>query len=240
MKRKFSLLGRAMLICFLMLCFFLFVRSQFFAITAIRTEGLVQLRESDVLRLAGVKPGDNLFLAEAKALARKVEMNPLVAGAEVKKNFPGGLIINVTERQPAALILKPDGDGAIEIDRQGFILRVYEAWPRGSLPVITNIGLEGNPGPGKQISSGRLGSVLIMLRQMPPEMAPLIGEVNLNDAGQITIFLTSGIEVRLGKTDQYAGKFALLLEIMGGEEFGLIAPGVRYIDLTSSKPVLGS
>ncbi|MDR1321725.1 MAG: cell division protein FtsQ/DivIB [Gracilibacteraceae bacterium] len=238
-KKWLSPLTKAMLLCLAMLCFFLFVRSQFFAITAIRTEGLVQLRENDVLRLAGVEAGDNLFLAETEALTRKVEMNPLVADAEVVKNFPGGLIIRVTERTPAALILKEGGSSAVEVDRQGFVLRVYESWPSGSLPVVTGLEETETPAPGKQINSGRLVSVLNMLRQMPPDIAPMVGEININNAGQIVLFLTSGIEARLGRSEQYEGKFAMLLELVSGEGFDATAAGVGYIDLTSSKPVLG-
>ncbi|MDR0434953.1 MAG: cell division protein FtsQ/DivIB [Gracilibacteraceae bacterium] len=239
MKKKISPLTKAMLFCLLMLCFFLFLRSQFFAITAIRTEGLAQLQESDVLRLAGVKAGDNLFLAETEALTSKLKLNPMVADARVEKNFPGGLVISVTERTPAALILKADGSGAIEIDKQGFVLRIYESWPRVSLPVVTGLETEETAEPGKQINSSRLTSVLNMIRQIPPEIAPQIGEININSASQIVFFLTSGIEVRLGKSDMYEAKFALLLELIMGGGFDPVSSGVKYIDLTSSKPVLG-
>jgi cell division protein FtsQ len=238
-KKKLSPLGRAALLCALMLCFFLFAGSQFFAVQAVRTEGLVRLRESDVLRLAGIEPGDNLFLIEATALARKVELNPLVAGARVKKNFPGGLVISVTEREPAALVLKTDGSGAIEVDGQGYILRIYESWPSGGLPVVTGLALEEIPGPGQQIGAARLSRVLETLELTPPDIMALVGEVNVNEIGQIKFFLTSGVEVRFGKEAPQAKDFLLLRELIQGEEFQAVASALKYIDLSSNKPALG-
>ncbi|MDR1604570.1 MAG: FtsQ-type POTRA domain-containing protein [Gracilibacteraceae bacterium] len=238
-KKKLSPLGRAALLCVLMLCFFLFAGSQFFAVKAVRTEGLVRLRESDVLRLAGIEPGDNLFLVEAAALARKVELNPLVAKVRVKKNFPGALVISVTEREPAALILKADGSGAIEVDDEGFILRIYESWPSGGLPVVTGLEPETIPGPGKQIISARLNLVLATVRLTPPDIMPLVGEININEIGQIKFFLTSGVEIRFGKAAPLEKDFLLLRELIQGEEFRAVASTLKYIDLSSSKPALG-
>jgi cell division protein FtsQ len=53
------------------------------------------------------------------------------------------------------------------------------------------------------------------------------------------IYLTSGIEVKMGIGNDYALKLKLLKELLASTDFKVLEKAVKYIDLTAGKPVLG-
>lgn len=236
-KSNTSFLYIAALICLLAVGLFMFTKSDFFMVQEVKIQGLDNVAEEEIVKLLGTVKGQNLLLTDTKALAQRIKLHPLVDVAVVKKKLPVTLEINIQERVPVALILSDNG--VVEVDKQGTILRFHETWPKTSSPVVTGVVIPDTIGPGQKIVSKRLEKVLLLLGQAPHNMIPLIGEVNINIEEQVFLFLTTGMEVRLGYNEEYAGKLNLLNELILNEEYKSIEKSIKYIDLTAGKPVLG-
>lgn len=73
-----------------------------FATRDIRIEGAVTLTREDVLRLAGIGPGTNVFHLDADAVARALVADPWIATASVERHLPGTVVIRLQEREPIA------------------------------------------------------------------------------------------------------------------------------------------
>jgi cell division protein FtsQ len=73
-----------------------------FATRDIRIEGAVTLTRADVLRLAGIGPGTNVFHLDADAVARALVADPWIATASVERHLPGTVVIRLEEREPIA------------------------------------------------------------------------------------------------------------------------------------------
>jgi len=236
-KPSTSLLYIAAMICLLAVGLFMFSKSDFFSVKEVHTVGLNSISEDEVLRLMGTVKGENLFLADTEALAQKIKLHPLVDQVEVKKKLPVTLVIQIQERVPVALILNKDG--LVEVDSQGIILRFYETWPKKDHPILTGIEVPDTIGPGQQIEHPQLAKGLLLLGQAPEGLSALFGEVHMASDGQVFLYLTSGVEVKLGHGDQFTEKLKLLKELIGSTEYKSVENAIKYIDLTAGKPVLG-
>lgn len=232
-----SFLYIAALICLLAVGLFMFSKSDFFAVDDIRIEGLNNITEDEVIRLMGAVKGENVFLADTEALAQKIKLHPLVAKAEVSKKLPGSLVFKIQERLPAALILTKEG--MVEVDSQGVLLRFYDTWPKKDCPVLTGVEVPETLGPGQKISNPQLEKGLLVIGQAPEGLSSLYGEVHIGTDDLAFIYLTTGVEVRLGHSEDFSAKLKLLKELLNSQEYKTVEKGIKYIDLTAGKPVLG-
>ena len=236
-KSNTSFLYIAALVCLLAVGLFMFTKSDFFMVQEVRIQGMDNVAEEEIVKLLGTVKGQNIFLTDNKALAERIKLHPLVDTAIVKKELPVTIVVNIQERVPVALILNEDG--VVEVDKQGTILRFHETWPKTSNPVVTGVVVPDTIGPGQKVVNVQLEKVLLLLGQAPQSMIPLIGEVSINKDDQVFLFLNTGMEVRLGLSEEYAGKLNLLNELIYNEEYKSIEKSIKYIDLTAGKPVLG-
>ena len=78
--------------------------------------GFTDLRESDVLSLAGITPKKSLPFFDVAAARANLEAAPLVKQASVRKLYPDQIVIDIVERTPAALWQKDGEVSAIAAD----------------------------------------------------------------------------------------------------------------------------
>ncbi len=235
-KTNSSFLYLAVLLLLFSVGITLFVRSGFFAIREIQPSGLVNVQAEEITQLSSGVIGENLLLFDAAELERKIKLHPLVKAVDFQRKLPHTLEIKITERMPAALVAVTNG--VIEVDEEGVFLRRVEDWP-GSYPVITGAEIADTAGPGQALPDKNLAVALKLLGQAPKEMLPLIGEINVNSIQQVNLFLTSGIEVKLGHMENWEGKLVTLMELLTDKDFQAVEKSVRYIDFTAAKPVIG-
>ena len=226
-----------MLILLLVLGSVYFLRSSAFSITEIQIQGTHLAQPQEVLRLAEFARGQNLLLIDQEAIKRKISLHPLIQTVQLQRKMPHTLTVKVTERTPSALVLVPKG--VVEVDNQGVFLRRLEGWPTQDYPLITGVQVPDTAGPGQTIAVATLQAALQLLGQAPAGLLPQIGELNVNQVGQMTMFLTSGVEVRLGHNTQWKEKLAALLALLNDPGYQSVEKTVRYIDFTAAKPVIG-
>ncbi|SHN81359.1 cell division protein FtsQ/DivIB [Desulfitobacterium chlororespirans] len=214
-----------------------FLQSSYFNIEAVSIEGLQEIPLNEIERLTTDVTGQNLIMLDQRQLEQKVLLHPLVESVAFKKKFPNRLVLEVQERTPVALVIVTSG--IVEVDGKGIYLRRREGWPEQSYPVINGVTLPDTAGPGQELDLPGLKAALNLLGQAPEELKPLIGEIYVNPIQQIILFLTDGIEVRLGKADAWAEKLKSLYTLINDEGYKSFKNGVRYIDFTAAKPVIG-
>ncbi|MDA8223844.1 FtsQ-type POTRA domain-containing protein [Desulfosporosinus sp.] len=236
-KMNTSFLYVTVLTILLSLGLALFLRSNAFAVQRVSVQGLNLITENEILKLSDGIQGQNLLLFDRKALEYKISLHPLVKSVQFQRKLPQTLVIQVTERTPAALVVVPKG--VLEVDSEGTFLRRLESWPKSDYPVISGIELSDTVGPGQNLANPLLNAALRLLGQAPPELVIQIGELNVNAIEQITLFLTSGVEVRLGQANDWADKLQALYQLISDNGYTSIQQGVRYIDFTAAKPVIG-
>ncbi len=136
----------------------MFSENDQFAITEydIRCESESVLTEARVRSYMELGTNANLFAIDITEVRKKLEDNPSISSAEVRRRFPGTLVVRVWERVPVAWIYKRR---ALAMDEDGIILFLKSA--HHELPVITGISPRGLR-PGKKIEERGLHALSVL------------------------------------------------------------------------------
>lgn len=81
-----------------------------------------KITKEQVLALSGLKVGDKLYREKRSTIEAKIEENPYIEDARVKRNLSGKVTIQITGRKPSYLI-NYAGE-YIYVDEEGYILEV--------------------------------------------------------------------------------------------------------------------
>ena len=83
------------------------------------------ITQEKVSALSGVKVGDKLYRDLRSTIAKRIEENPYVKQAKVKRYLSGKVKIEILQRKPEYMISY--NEGYIYIDREGYLLEVNTA-----------------------------------------------------------------------------------------------------------------
>ncbi len=103
-----------------------------FRVTHVEFHGLRFLARSEALADLDLSPDATVWM-DTKPLVRRLEADPLVKGARVRRKIPSTLVVEVTERQPVALVPTPTLE---PVDAEGVRLPIDPARHRLDLPVM--------------------------------------------------------------------------------------------------------
>jgi cell division septal protein FtsQ len=92
-------------------------------LTHVRVEGTAVLVPLQVAAAAGLQPGLPLGGLDPLTVASRLLSNPWVAGADVRRIFPGSMEVRIRERRPAAWVELADGHRALVDDAQTVLER---------------------------------------------------------------------------------------------------------------------
>jgi cell division protein FtsQ len=158
-------------------------RAMGFELQQVTISGLGDLAQSDVLKASGVAVGQALPFIDVDAVRDRLMNVPMIKDAEIRKNYPHGLAIHVTEREGFALwqnhgelnVIAPDG---AVIDRF-----------RGDVPA--GVPLVVGEGANKRAAA------LFKLLESQPDLKSRVTAATLVGARRWTLRLDRGIEARL-------------------------------------------
>lgn len=172
---------------------------------------LVWLSREDIVRWAGVRPGDNLLALDLDRIKRDLELVPQIEEAALERLLPDRLRIWVRERQPVARVRGVRGEqghlvpATYFLDAQGRVMpplaagRPDLAAALEGLPVVT--GLDGAAlRVGRGVDSPALRAALEVVVRFPS--SPMAGRARLAaldvaDADQVRVLTVEGAEVIL-------------------------------------------
>lgn len=127
-KRKKRRKRRFIVFVFLFVCIGIIVavlKAPFFNIQAVYSVGQSQMTESEILEIAQIKTGVNIFSTNLKIVQRRLNSNAEIEEASIRRIFPNKIKISVKEAKPIAYIKKDDK--LLFIDGWGKIIKVHEA-----------------------------------------------------------------------------------------------------------------
>jgi cell division protein FtsQ len=167
-----------------------------FGLDVVTISGVTHLDEPRILSLAGITPKNSLPFFDVAAARDRLESDPLVKQASVRKLYPNQIVIDIVERTPYAVWQK-DGDlRAVGVDG-GPIDDVRDA-RYIDLPFVV--------GEGANLRVREFTSLLASLEELRPrvEAGVLVGQRRWN------IKLKSGIDIKLPESNPEAAIATLL------------------------------
>lgn len=229
------LLLQVLLLCLIVtVAFYFFIQSSFFNVSTIEIRNNHFLSSGEILQLADIPRGINIFKVEDIQIKQNLMLHPMVKEVELKRHLPDIMIINIVERKP--VILVPSETGFLELDESGVFLRKVSTISNVSLPILTGIQINTDIAPGQVLVNDSLAKALEFLSKIPVEQRSIVVELELK-GGQYIVYTSQGIQVRFGNQKDVPQKFAILDELIKSDQ--LEDKFIEYVDITTvATPVI--
>ena len=152
--------------------------------------GVSGARAADVRRAAAVADGQPLARVDLDAVRHRVEALAAVESADVTREWPHQVRIDVTERTVVAVV---EIAGRIRgMDASGVLFRDYATAPPG-LPRVR---------VSTDTREDALAEAARVVGALPASISGIVDHVEVQTVGQISLVLRAGREVTWGRADQ--------------------------------------
>jgi len=189
----------------------------FFQITAVKIDGNRMTSKEQIAALSRVDIHSNLLAIKPDQVRSLLESHPWIAKAEVIRNWPNRLLINLKEKNPVALLNRETG--LFYLDSRGRIIAAARPPQELDLPVIT--GLENYPFNTTQAAQvpDPLLDVLALLklanRNNPILPQQNISEINISEKGELILcLLERPFPIYLGKDGNISTRYSRLVKVL--------------------------
>ncbi|NLV15794.1 MAG: FtsQ-type POTRA domain-containing protein [Syntrophomonadaceae bacterium] len=242
MKKKSNRNSRKILL-FLVLCLcgavacYYVLHSSIFDIAKIAVLGNERVSNQEIIQLSGVNLGTNTFDISTEASAKAIEIIPWVKQAEVKRNWPDKIIINIVERLPWAIVVNQKD--YLVVDDEGVCLQALEKLSDINLPVITMVGLSPKIPEGQKVNTTGFELVKSLIDALPDDLAESVSEYHYTESQQVLVYTLDGIEIRLGDSERLEDKIQIWRQVIKMQDEDKIQGRLEYIDLRyKGQPVI--
>ena len=195
--------------------------SRFFVVRHVAVTGTHLVSAAEVRSAAAIPSGSPLIRVNGAVVAHRVDQIRQVESAKVTRDWPDGVTITVTEREPAMAV--PSGQGYQLIDRDGVAVEFAPQLPHGMPRLLLPAGsplaaLRGSPA---------VSAAAQVLHQLPRWVARRVVAVQAPGAGEVTLRLTHHVTVVWGSPDRPAIKAKVLGVLMHthAHSYDVSAPG---------------
>lgn len=106
------------------------------AVTRLSVKGALRTQPRELIRLARITEGQNIFSFSSSEAERLIGENPWVLSAAVKRRLPGTVKIVVQERRPMAIVQM---EGLFVMDSNGTIFKRLDPGEVLDLPLVTGL-----------------------------------------------------------------------------------------------------
>ncbi|MBZ4410274.1 FtsQ-type POTRA domain-containing protein [Myxococcus sp. XM-1-1-1] len=170
-----------------------------FELAAVSFTGLERASRVELLRLAALTKGQNLWTLDTGALERAMRQHPWVKKVEVTRRFPNRVSVQVSEHVPEALAVLGE---LYVLDEEGEPFKRVTPGDGLDLPLVTGVDRDGYVAD-PQVARQRFQAALEVARaytSASPGKPERLSEVRM-DGREVTLVAASGQEVRLGEGD---------------------------------------
>jgi cell division protein FtsQ len=172
--------------------------STWLGLRQVDVQGVHRVSAAEVQRVVAVAQGTPLARVDLNAVEARVESIPAVATASVHRGWPHSLVVDVTERQPVAVVHR-QGSWWL-MDRTGALFGASTS--RDPAEPIAQV--DGGAG------SRTLREVAGVLGELPADLATATKRVSASSPDSITVQLADGSQVRWGNASESGVKAAVL------------------------------
>ncbi len=170
-----------------------------FELEEVAFSGLQRASRVELLRLAALTKGQNLWTLDVDALERAMDQHPWLRTVAVTRRFPSRVSVEVTEHTPVAMAVLGE---LYVLDDEGEPFKRVTPGDGLDLPLVTGLDREGyvaDPAAAQARFRSAL-EVASAYARLSPDKSEQLSEVRL-EAQSLTLVTASGQEVRLGEGD---------------------------------------
>ncbi|MFT5124166.1 MAG: cell division septal protein FtsQ [Kiritimatiellia bacterium] len=209
----------------------LFANNPDYQIAHIETRSDGALKSDQLLNFANLEPGENLFGFKLAEIRDRLEKEPIIKSARVRRQLPDRLFIEVKERVPIARLGRATNKINLLLDVDGVIIgKTFDA---KHLPFIVGV-ITRDKGLGDSIGDSRAGDALealsIYLEQRLDRYMD-IRSIGVGHPDYLDVRLQTGTRIKLPRDQMKAGLDHAVASLEKAREVGRV---VALIDLLPS------
>lgn len=202
--------------------------SPFLVLKSINVMGTQRVAKEDVIGLSSLKEGQNLFSFKAEEVIERIKGNPWVEDVALRRRLLDTVDIDITERQPLALVKL---DGLYVMDESGVVFKKLTEEDELDLPVITGLS-EGGSGE----IEGKVFELMKVLKERSGFNLASVSEIHVDPAFGLSVYtLDEGVRLDFGK-GEFERKLLSFEKVLEARS-GALA-GIDAIDLDSERDVI--
>ena len=220
-KRKNRAKRRVTVLMFLIICvgiIFAIFKAPFFNVKTVFCVGQQNMAEAEIVKLADVHTGGNIFSVNLRAVKKRLDSNPMIAEANVRRIFPNKIKIWVKEAKMVAYVEK---DGKfLMLDQNGQIIKTLKAGDENTIPKAARLaGIEiVRQKPGENVAESddqraiKLFECMGNLTEL--EMMDKVSYINFEDLSDIEIDYESRLFMLLGSYEKLDYKLKFVKKVI--------------------------
>lgn len=202
--------------------------NRYFAVRQIEVHGSDKVGGNEIVAIAGLRRGMNIWNVDAVAIEKKIAKHPWVRRVLVRRDFPRRVVIDVEERAPKAIV----GAGKLYyIDADGVVFKEVDSGENIKYPMLTGIRadtlMQGDPAVRNRIREA------VRLVDLMAQRSHTLSEVHFDAPERLVVYPTQfPVAWRLGWGDweEKLARLDRLLELWKGNEQRLASLDMSFRD----------
>lgn len=227
LRRTAAAVGALVVIVALIWGFVALLNAPVFGIKTVVVTGNRHLSRAEVVRLAQIASTASLPRIDKGAIGGRIAASPWVSKVRVDRDFPSTLRLEVTERQPAAIV-DAGGSRMWVVSVDGRWLGVRSADESG-VPVIVDL-QQVRPLQGKPIVEPVLRNAVAVAAALGPELRAMTRTISAPSIEKTALITDGDVEVFIGEAVDMSRKDRIARAILKREKGRVVYINVRAVD----------
>jgi cell division protein FtsQ len=204
------------------------VNNPYFAVREIQVRGVEKMSGSEIVSIAGLRHGMNMWKIEPAAIEKKISKNLWVRRALVRREFPRRIVIDVEERVPKAIVALGK---LYYVDADGAVFKEVGAGESVAFPLLTGFRAEDlsnlNGAGRKRIQDA------VRLGELMAKDSHTLSEIHFDGPDRVVVYTTAypvGFRMGWGDWDDKLKQLDRVLTLWKGNEDRLASLDVSFRD----------
>lgn len=178
-------------------------------VDSIEIYGCTHYNAEELIRASGLSVGKHMWLERIDEAENRMEQNAYIASAVVTRVYPDKLVINITEREEAAVLVGMNAQAVI--DKDGYVLYIGARADYSGLIQISGMGSSGyhvNQRLGEESDFNSRTMISLLEAVYSAGLEKEITRIDLGNPLSINMETASGVKIHLGQPDRAEEKLA--------------------------------
>ncbi len=184
-------------------------------VDSIEVYGCTHYDVEELIKASGLSVGKHMWLERVSEAESRMEQNAYIATADVIRVYPNKLVVNITEREEAAVLVGMNTQAVI--DKDGYVLYIGARADYSGLIQISGMGSSGyhvNQRLGEESDFNSRTMITLLEAVYSAGLENEITCIELGNPLSINMETASGVTIHLGQSDNAEEKLASFKTIL--------------------------
>lgn len=189
-------------------------RSDLFAITEVKANGVTHLTSSEITEIAAVPEDSTILRLDSDGIVERLESNAWVQSATVTREFPDTVVIDIVERTPAAVVALDETTYWV-IASDGAWLSAATDEDLEDLMLITDVSSSvADPLSGSDCDDGGIENALAIVEGISDELKDKVESVSAESSIKTSLNMKDGVVIAFGDSSDIELKESVIEELL--------------------------